>query len=298
MFRKFLLSALLLGALLGGIVSPITAPATTVGATGINLNNYWKFSNCKYATFYNYNAAGNLLSPNYTSYVRWWTGRNLCSDTWVRYNIKSPNCAGCYYGPGSDGDLAFYFDNAATITYNGSSLNVIAGAAFVNIPEDAGWGWCGSDDVDPSDDGSSWARFRAGTDGKKAYVYSPHLWDFAADGDWIYTVNDQQYNYVYAANQMCAATGQNRYGGWALRLSYLGEKTFGTSNQFTGNVVKVEQYEIRYHTYEVWYLMEYVGIVQIEQHTEEEMKVIAKLYSWGDDSGTGTGNLGADLYCP
>jgi hypothetical protein len=148
--------------------------------------------------------------------------------------------------------------------------------------------------------------YGADTSSVKPYIYTPQSWDFSKGG-WSYCTHAQ--HYVNTTNGSYCGLQRNDNdtvrGDWCVFVDYLGSQTFGTGGEghtFTGNTIRITQWEGSYYLdssgktpdqrvawdiVEEWYLQENRGIVEIRQWMNGDHVVTAKLYDWGT----------SDAYC-
>lgn len=323
-----------------GSVLPLFPAPLPVEAAPVDLMAYWNFHNCKWAEYHNYIYSGGQLTlvnsgTNYKTFERIWTSRccqggdrDPCGSNtnYVRWNLKAESDA-CYWGPDAGGeDLAFYFDtNALTKDWTHpphGEIRVVAGWGWVEMLKGYGggagtWRWTMCGDPDPIDNeyaGDMVRRF-PGVDGDNVLpmVYSPRSWDFSENGAWVYCTHATHQNYAATPSGMCnlgSSPNDPWRVDWCTVVDYLGYKSgkFGTNGQFSGNVIRVTQFEgaykldradvpsrISWDVVEEWYLMEGVGIVELRQWMQGVHKVTMKLHRWGKANYSSDNSY--DCYC-
>jgi len=154
--------------------------------------------------------------------------------------------------------------------------------------------------------------YGADTSSVKPYVYTPTSWDFS-NGGWYYCTHAQHYVGTTSGNycDLTSSITDTIRGDWCVFVEYLGSKTYGTSGQFTGNTIRITQWEggykldysglnpddrVGWDVVEEWYLQENRGIVEIRQWQNGEHKVTAKLARWGKVGYSSDGGS-IDPYC-
>ena len=301
---------------------PTSPPAEKAEAASVNILNYWNFANCKWGEYHNYNDQGNLVNggSNYKTWMRWWTNRcgnspnerDPCGtdSNYVRWNIKAESNA-CYWGTDANNeDFVGYIDKELetldwTHPVSGTSnFKVVALTGWAEMDTGGGWDWTMCGDEDPPDDYlqnycdnasadcEQYVRvfYGADTSSVKPYVYSPQQWDFDSKGGWIYCTHAQHYVSDTDGDycNLSRSASDTLLGDWCAFVEYLGQKTMGTTGQYTGNVIRITQWEgaydlttnnpqVKWDVLEEWYLMENIGIVEIRQWQSGDHTVTAKL---------------------
>jgi len=219
-----------------------------------------------------------------------------------------------------------------------ANFTTVAQIGWAEITQGTGWDWslCGAEDPPDSQctdtcaattcaancgpcggsgcygncadaggsDCQTYTRFFYGRDGSSVLpgVYSPQSWDFS-NGAWYYYTHAAHYTST-TSGSFCGLSRNSENPtrvDYAVFVEHLGSKTFGTTGQYTGNVIRITMFEGGYHLepgltpdqrvgwdlVEEWYLMENIGFVEIRQWRYGDHKVTAKLNSWNTN----------DAYC-